>query len=283
MLSKSIQSILPDITFEEALEITKIYSASGKLISGEIVRKRPFRTPHHTISSASMVGGGKKPMVGEITLAHLGVLYLDELAEFKKDTLEALREPLEDKKVTINRMNYTIEYPCNFMLIASMNPCPCGYYGSTKTECTCSDMQRKKYFQKISGPFIDRIDLKVEALDIEYKKIANIQYNKKENSEKVKERVNKAKKIQIERYKDEKISSNSELTTDLIKKFCEVDKYSNLLLEQAFNKFNLSIRGYNKILKVARTIADLEAEEKINEKHIAEAIQYRCQEIINGN
>ncbi|MBQ3415157.1 MAG: YifB family Mg chelatase-like AAA ATPase [Clostridia bacterium] len=283
ILSKTISSILPDLSFEEALEITQIYSASGKLKDGEIICTRPFCAPHHTISTSSMIGGGKKPMPGEITLAHFGVLYLDELAEFKKDTLEALREPLQDKRIMINRVNYNLEYPSNFMLIASMNPCPCGYYGSIKKECTCTALQRKKYIEKISGPFLDRIDLKAYAMEIEYEKISKQYKNNGETSKSVKQRVTRAREIQNDRYKNEKINTNSELTSELIQRYCEIDNYSNSLLRQAYDKFNLSIRGYNKILKVARTIADLEETEKINVKHIAEAIQYRCQENENGS
>lgn len=276
LLSKSVQSILPDISFEEALELTKIYSVFGKLKNGEIINKRPFRMPHHTISTAGMIGGGKKPKIGEITLAHFGILYLDELAEFKKDTLEALREPLEDKKIIITRTNYILEYPSNFMLLASMNPCSCGFYGSKKNTCTCTETQRKKYFHKISGPFLDRIDLKVEVLDVEYKKISKSEEYVSEKSIDIKKRVNNAKQIQLERYKNENIISNSELTPDLIKRFCKIDSESSMLLEQAYYKFNLSVRGYNKILRIARTIADLEGENVIKTKHIAEAIQYRC-------
>lgn len=267
---------MPDISFEEALELTKIYSVFGKLKNGEIIDKRPFRMPHHTISTAGMLGGGKKPKIGEITLAHFGILYLDELAEFKKDTLESLREPLEDKKITITRTNYVLEYPSNFMLLASMNPCSCGFYGSKKNKCTCTETQRKRYFHKISGPFLDRIDLKVDVLDVEYKKISKSEEYVSEKSIDIKKRVNNAKQIQLKRYKNENIISNSELTPDLIKKFCKIDSESSMLLEQAYYKFNLSVRGYNKILKIARTIADLEGEDLIKTKHIAEAIQYRC-------
>ena len=278
ILSKSIQSILPNLSFEEALEITQIYSVSGKLKDKEIISTRPFRAPHHTISTNSMVGGGKKPIPGEITLSHLGVLYLDELAEFKKDTLESLREPLQDKKININRINYNVEYPSNFMLVASMNPCPCGYYGSMKKECICTALQRRKYIEKISGPFLDRIDLKTYAMEIEYEKISKFHRENIEKSKDVRKRVMQARKIQNDRYKNEKINTNSELTSELIKKYCKIDNESNLLLKQAYDKFNLSIRGYNKILKVARTIADLDEEENIKINHIAEAIQYRCQE-----
>lgn len=272
-MAKSIQSILPDLTVQEALELTKIYSISGNLRNKKIMSNRPFRTPHHTISRISMIGGGKVPMPGEITLAHLGVLFLDELPEFKKSTLESMREPLEDGRVTINRVNQIFEYPCKFMLIASMNPCPCGFYGSKENECTCGEKDRKRYIQKISGPFLDRIDMKVEAMQVKYEKISSNM--KIETSKDVKVRVDCAKRIQINRYKLENIFSNSELTPDLIKKYCKVDNTSTELLKRAFNKFKLTIRGYNKILKVARTIADLDNKEEIEFQHIAEAIQYR--------
>lgn len=273
LLAKSVESILPDLTVNEALELTKIYSVSGNLKDKKIMANRPFRNPHHTISAVSMIGGGKVPIPGEITLAHLGVLFLDELPEFKKSTLEAMREPLEDKKVTINRVNQILEYPCKFMLIASMNPCPCGFYGDKEKECTCKEKDIKKYIQKISGPFMDRIDIKVEAMQVKYEKISS-KINV-ETSKQIKIRINNARKLQIERYEYDNIFSNSELTPNLIKKYCYIDKSSSELLKQAYNKFKLSIRAYNKILKVARTIADLDNKQQIEIKHIAEAIQYR--------
>ena len=273
LLAKSVESILPDLTVNEALELTKIYSVSGNLKDKKIMANRPFRNPHHTISAVSMIGGGKVPIPGEITLAHLGVLFLDELPEFKKSTLEAMREPLEDNKVTINRVNQILEYPCKFMLIASMNPCPCGFYGDKEKECTCKEKDIKKYIQKISGPFMDRIDIKVEAMQVKYEKISS-KINV-ETSKQIKIRINNARKLQIERYKYDNIFSNSELTPNLIKKYCYIDKSSSELLKQAYNKFKLSIRAYNKILKVARTIADLDNKQQIEIKHIAEAIQYR--------
>lgn len=274
MLATRITSILPDLTFEEALEITKINSISGNLNKNMgIVNYRPFRNPHHTISPTSMVGGGKIPMPGEISLAHHGVLFLDELPEFKRESLEVLRGPLEDRNITISRLHSVITYPANFMLVASMNPCPCGYYGSSDKECTCSSKVVRRYLNKVSGPLLDRIDIHIEVKPVKYSKL-----NAKERietSNEIKFRVNKARKIQIERYKNEKIFSNSELTSNMLEKYCELDEGSRKLLEIAFEKLKLSARAYSKILKIARTIADLEEKEKIEQKHIAEAIQYR--------
>ncbi len=274
MLAKRLPSILPDMTIEESLEVSKIYSIVG-LTSQEIplIETRPFRNPHHTITMASLIGGGKNPKPGEISLAHLGILFLDELAEFKKETLELLRGPLEEKKVIINRLNASIIYPCNFMFIASMNPCPCGYYGSEYKECTCNNEQIKKYLGKISGPLLDRIDIHIEVKNVKYQQLNN--NNPEEKSEIIKKRVNKARKIQTERYKKENIYSNSELTQNLINKYCKINNTSKILLEQAFNKLGLTARAHSRILKVARTIADLEEKEEITEEHIAEAIQYR--------
>ncbi len=273
MLARRITTILPDMNFEETLEVTKIHSIAGITNKNKIVLKRPFRSPHHTISKVALVGGGKTAKPGEISLAHRGVLFLDELPEFNKSTLEVLRGPLEDRKVLISRVNANYEYPSNFMLIASMNPCPCGYYGSNEKECTCSSRDIEKYMHKISGPLLDRIDIQVEVSGVDYKKIAKV--NKEEKSEDIKKRVNKARKIQEERYKEFNIFSNSELTPKLMDKYCELDEDSRELLEKAFTKLNLSTRAYNRILKVARTIADLSEREKINKNDIAEAIQYR--------
>ena len=274
MLARRLPSILPDLTFEEALEITKIHSISGKLNSQNgIITQRPFRSPHHTISPTSMVGGGRIPQPGEISLAHYGVLFLDELPEFNRNTLEVLRGPLEDRIIAISRVYSAVVYPANFMLIASMNPCPCGYYGSSEKECTCSKNIIERYLGKISGPLLDRIDIHIEVKAVKYQKLQ--QDSIAEKSAVIKERVNKARNIQNERYKKEKIFSNSELTPKMIEKYCELNKSSKKLLEIAFEKLGLSARAYHKILKVARTIADLEGREKIEEKHIAEAIQYR--------
>ncbi len=274
MLARRLPSILPELSFNEALEITKIYSIVG-LTSKEtpLILKRPFRSPHHTITSVSLVGGGKNPKPGEISLAHYGVLFLDELPEFNKNTLEVLRGPLEDRIVTISRLNASITYPCNFMLIASMNPCPCGYYGSNEKECCCKPDQIKKYRNKISGPLLDRIDLHIEVNGVKYEKLQSTK--KEETSETIRKRVNKARKIQITRYKKYNIYSNSELTPSLIEKFCKLNSECKKILEISFEKLGLSARAYSRILKVARTIADLEESKEIKQKHLAEAIQYR--------
>ena len=274
MLARRLPSILPELSFNEALEITKIYSIVG-LTSKEnpLILKRPFRSPHHTITSVSLVGGGKNPKPGEISLAHYGVLFLDELPEFNKNTLEVLRGPLEDRKVTISRLNASITYPCNFMLVASMNPCPCGYYGSKDKECCCKPDQIKKYRNKISGPLLDRIDLHIEVNGVKYKKLQSTK--KEEDSETIRKRVNKARKIQIIRYKKYNIYSNSELTPQLIEKFCKLNAECKKILEISFERLGLSARAYSRILKVARTIADLDESKDIQQKHLAEAIQYR--------
>ena len=272
MMAKRLPTILPDLTFEESLEITKIHSISGKLGENTFITERPFRSPHHTISANGLIGGGKIPKPGEISLAHYGVLFLDELLEFNRNTLEVLRGPLEDKNVTISRVGASLTYPCNFMLIASMNPCPCGYLGSKEKECICTQKQKENYRAKLSGPLLDRFDLHMQVASVDYKKLES---NEEENSDKIQARVNKARKIQIERYKEYCIYSNAELTPKLMQKHCKLDKESNEILNQAFEKLNLSARAYSKILKVARTIADLEEKENIEKKHIIEAIQYR--------
>ncbi len=274
MLARRIPTILPDMTIDEVLEVTKIYSIVG-LTSKEtpLISNRPFRSPHHTVTPVSLVGGGKNPKPGEISLAHNGVLFLDELPEFNRNSLEVLRGPLEDRKITISRLNSTITYPCNFMFIASMNPCPCGYFGSKEKECKCKPEQIRKYINKISGPLLDRIDIHIEVAGIKFSKL---QSDKKvENSKEIKNRVNKARKIQIERYKEYNIYSNAELTPKLIEKFCKLNVASKIILEKAFKKLGLSPRAYGRILKVARTIADLESQTEISQKHLAEAIQYR--------
>lgn len=273
MLSRRITTILPDMNFEEMLEVTKIHSVAGMTKKGGLIFERPFRSPHHTASKISLIGGGKEAKPGEISLAHRGILFLDELPEFNKNTLEVLRIPLEDRKVLISRVNNSCEYPANFMLIASMNPCPCGYYGSREKECTCSSNDIDRYIHKISGPLLDRIDIQVEVQGVEYTKIRdNI---KGETSKKIKQRVNKARKIQEKRYENFNIFSNAELTPKLMQKYCLIDSDSKELLNQAFKKLNLSTRAYNRILKVARTIADLRGSGNIEKQDIAEAIQYR--------
>lgn len=274
MIAKRIPSILPDLTFEEALDVTKIHSISGMLDNNiGIVTTRPFRSPHHTISPTSMIGGGRNPKPGEISLAHNGVLFLDELPEFNRTTLEVLRGPLEDKNVTISRLYSKVEYPSNFMLIASMNPCPCGYYGSEEKSCNCSGQAIEKYLNRISGPLLDRIDLHVEVKPVKYEKLNS--EIKPETSEKIKKRVNNARRIQYIRYEGTGIYSNAELTPQMIEKYCQIDEQSKKILEQAFRKLGLSARAYSRILKVARTIADLESKENIERQHILEAIQYR--------
>ena len=274
MLAKRIPSILPDLTFDEALEITKIHSIAG-LVSKDIsiLLTRPFRSPHHTITINSLIGGGSVPKPGEISLAHYGVLFLDELPEFNKNTLEVLRGPLEDGEVTISRLNASLTYPCNFMFVASMNPCPCGYYGSKGKECTCSSEMITRYMGKISGPLLDRIDIQVEVTPVKYQKLEGSE--KLETSEEIKKRVNKARKLQVERYHEYGIFSNSELTPKLLDVFCKLDDKAKDIIKNAFDRLGLSARGYDRILKVARTIADLDGADSIEPRHIAEAIQYR--------
>ena len=274
MLAGCLPSILPKLNFEEALEITKIHSISGLLSNDDpLVSTRPFRSPHHTITQTSLVGGGKNPKPGEISLAHYGVLFLDELTEFNKSTLELLRGPLEDRFVTISRLNSTVTYPCNFMFVASMNPCPCGYFGSIDKECSCTESQIQKYINKISGPLLDRIDIHIEVESVKYDKLESNSLS--ESSEVIRERVNKARSLQLDRYKDYNIFSNSELTPKLINKYCKLSSESKKVLRNAFDNLGLSARAYNRILRVARTIADLDNSINIKTCHLAEAIQYR--------
>lgn len=273
MMAKRIVTILPELTMEEAMEVTKIHSISGQLERDGIIMNRPFIMPHHTVPISTMIGGGRVPQPGEISLAHCGVLFLDELTEFNRSILESLREPLENREVTINRLSGNYRYPCNFMFVASMNPCPCGYYGDEEKECKCTPQEIHRYLRKISGPLLDRIDIQVEVQRPKYKKIASKE--KVESSAEIQERVNKARQLQLVRYKNYQIHSNAEITTKMITEFCHLDNKSEELLQNAFIKFRLSVRAYEKILKVARTIADLDEKENIEVKHIAEAIQYR--------
>ena len=274
MMAKCFPSILPDLTFEESLEVTKIHSVAGVLdLNKGIVVERPFRSPHHTATLIALTGGGLKAKPGEISLAHNGILFLDEMPEYSRNTIETLRQPMEDGYITVARNALTVQYPANFNLVASMNPCPCGYYGSTTQECKCTPAAIHKYLSKISGPLMDRIDLHIEVDAIKYEELT--QYELEESSEEIKKRVNKARQIQIERFKDSKIYSNSNMSEKEFKEHCSLDKDCTELLETAFKKLNLSARAYNRILKVARTIADLEGEEKIQKAHILEAIQYR--------
>ena len=273
MMAKRVKTILPDLTFKESLEITKIYSVSGHMKNQYLITNRPFRSPHHTISANALIGGGRTPKPGEISLSHLGVLFLDELPEFNRNVLEVLRGPLEDKIVNISRVGASVTYPCNFMLVASMNPCPCGYFGSSEKECKCTEFQIKNYRNKISGPILDRIDLVVQVSNLKYDKFSN---SEEESSEKIKKRVNTARKKQEERYKNYDIFCNSELTIKLQNKFCKISDSSKEILKKAQEKMNLSSRGISKILKVSRTIADLENANNIRDEHILEALQYRC-------
>lgn len=274
MLSKRVPGILPPLTFEESMEVTKIYSVCS-LVSKEhpMIVKRPFRALHHTASTVSIIGGGTKAMPGEISLAHNGVLFLDELPEFKREALEVLRQPLEDKKINVTRVSRSAEYPCNFMIIAAMNPCPCGYYGSHIKECSCTLDQIKKYQKKISGPLLDRIDIQIEVPSVNYDEIASLE--KAESSQTIRDRVIRAREIQKMRYQDEGILTNAELTAPLVKKYCVLTQDAQNMIKQAFSVLGLTARGYDKIIKVARTIADLEESELIQMHHLAEAISYR--------
>lgn len=274
MLAQRMPSILPDLSFDEALEVTKIYSIAGLLPKDQpLILNRPFRSPHHTISSAGLSGGGSTPKPGELSLAHNGILFLDELPEFRRDSLEVLRQPLEDGNVTISRVNATLTYPCNIMLIASMNPCKCGYFGDSRRQCTCTPTQVNRYRSRISGPLLDRIDIQVEVSNVDYEDLSSTENS--ETSAEIKKRVNKTRKLQLERYKDYNIYSNSQLDAGMLKKFCPLGEEENAILRAAFDNLGLSARAHSRILKVARTIADLEGSENIKSEHIAEAIQYR--------
>ena len=274
MLAQRMPSILPDLSFDEALEVTKIHSIAGLLPKDQpLILNRPFRSPHHTISSAGLSGGGSTPKPGELSLAHNGILFLDELPEFRRDSLEVLRQPLEDGNVTISRVNATLTYPCNSMLIASMNPCKCGYFGDSRRQCTCTPTQVNRYRSRISGPLLDRIDIQVEVSNVDYDDLSSTENS--ETSAEIKKRVNKTRKLQLERYKDYNIYSNSQLDAGMLKKFCPLGEEENAILRAAFDNLGLSARAHSRILKVARTIADLEGSENIKSEHIAEAIQYR--------
>ena len=273
MLAKRLITILPQLTLEEAIEITKIHSISGNLKNDGLMTIRPFRMPHHTVPVSTIIGGGRIPKPGEISLAHNGILYFDELSEYNKNVLESLREPIENKEININRLNGTYKFPARFMFVASMNPCNCGYYGDEEKECKCTKIEMQRYLNKISGPLLDRIDIQIRVKRLKYEKI--VENKTSETSEIIRERVNRARNIQLERYKKYHIYSNADMTRNMIEQYCKLDKTSEKLLHNAFEKLFLSVRAYEKILKVARTIADLENEENINYKHIAEAIQYR--------
>ncbi len=275
MIAKRIPTLLPSMSFEESVETTKIWSVSGLVKAGEsLITDRPFRSPHHTTSSVALIGGGSYPKPGEVSLAHNGVLFLDELTEFKRDVLEVLRQPLEDKIVTVSRAKNTLTFPASFMLIASMNPCPCGNYGSDK-ECTCNPYQVKKYRAKISGPLMDRIDIQVEVPALKIDEITSNNDVVTETSAQIKERVIKARNIQYDRFKGRNIYCNAQMGPKEIKKYCILEDKSQAMLQTAIEKLGFSARAYDRILKVARTIADLNESDTINTTHIAEAIKYR--------
>ena len=275
MMAKRLPSILPPLSLAESLETTQIHSVAGKLSkNSSLISQRPFRSPHHTISEAALVGGGINPMPGEISLAHNGILFADELPEFSKHTLEVLRQPLEDRVITISRAKYSVEYPCNFQFIASMNPCPCGYYGDPTHRCVCTPGQIQKYMNKISGPLLDRIDIHCEITPVPFKDISKAQPG--EPSAAIRERVIKARDIQTARYKDFKgIHCNAQMTERMLHQFAEPDASSMDMLRMAMERLKLSARAYSRILKVARTIADLDGSEQVQLPHIAEAVGYR--------
>ncbi|MEI6524061.1 MAG: YifB family Mg chelatase-like AAA ATPase [Bacteroidota bacterium] len=275
MLAKRLPTILPPLTLQEALETTKIHSVAGKMQNNSsLITVRPFRSPHHTISDVALVGGGGFPQPGEISLAHHGVLFLDELPEFKRTVLEVMRQPLEDRVVTISRAKFSIEYPASFMLVASMNPCPCGFYNHPEKECVCPPGTVQKYLNRISGPLLDRIDLHVEVTPVSFSELTKTQ--KSERSESVRERVIAARNLQLDRFSNEEgVFSNAQMGAQLLQKISTIDEAGKSLLNVAMKKLGLSARAYDRILKVARTIADLESSVKIETHHLAEAIQYR--------
>jgi magnesium chelatase family protein len=275
MLAKRIPTIIPPLTLHEALETTKIHSVAGK-IDGEtsLMTKRPFRSPHHTISDVALVGGGGFPQPGEISLAHNGVLFLDELPEFQRSVLEVMRQPLEDRVITISRAKFTVEYPASFMLISSMNPCPCGFYNHPEKDCVCAPGNIQRYLNKISGPLLDRIDIHIEVVPVSYDELSEVR--PAESSENIRNRVMAARDKQSERFKNkDQVYCNAQMSSKLIREHCEIDTAGKTLLKKAMEKLGLSARAYDRILKVSRTIADLEGKENIQSYHLAEAIQYR--------
>ncbi len=276
MLAKRLPTILPPLTFEEALETTKIHSVAGILPKDKaLITERPFRSPHHTVSDAALIGGGSIPRPGEVSYAHHGVLFLDELPEFKKNVLEVMRQPLEDSKVTISRSKMSVEFPANFMLAAAMNPCPCGYYTDPTKECTCTPAQIQKYMARISGPLLDRIDIHIEVPAVKYKELSSEIQGEK--SETIRQRVVKARQIQLKRFEGLKnIYCNADMGSRELRRFCRLDSQCNKLLKMAMTRLGFSARAYDRIIKVSRTIADLEASENILPQHISEAIQYRA-------
>jgi magnesium chelatase family protein len=276
MLAKRLPSILPPMNLHEALETTKIHSVAGKLAdNSSLVATRPFRSPHHTISDVALVGGGKIPQPGEISLANNGVLFLDELPEFQRTVLEVMRQPLEERKVTISRANFTVDYPSSFMLVASMNPCPCGYFNHPEKECICAPGTVQRYLSRISGPLLDRIDIHIEVTPVSFDELASQERNN-EPSDAVRERVEKARDIQIERFEEQDdVHCNAQMPNNQVKQVCQISKPGQILLKNAMERLNLSARAYDRILKVSRTIADLANMVNIEIEHLAEAIQYR--------
>lgn len=273
MLSKRIPSILPPISFEEALETTKIHSVAGFTDARGLLTTRPFRSPHHTISDAGLIGGGAIPKPGEVSLAHNGVLFLDELPEFERNVLEVLRQPLEDQRVTISRASMSLTFPSSFMLVAAMNPCPCGYFNDPTRECKCSPPQIQRYISKISGPLLDRIDIHIDVPAVKVSELSAKEAG--EGSAEIRQRVNQARKIQQQRFNGEHVFCNAQMTSRLIRKYCQLSPGSQSLLERAINKYGLSARAYDRILKVSRTIADLAGVEQIADEFISEAVQFR--------
>ena len=274
MLARRMPTILPPLTFEEAIEISQIYSVAGLLPPKKgLITTRQFRSPHHTTSSVALIGGGTFPKPGEISLAHYGVLFLDELPEYHRDVLEVLRQPLEDGVVNISRVKGSISYPARFMLIAAMNPCPCGYLGDRVKNCTCTPYQIQKYRSKISGPLWDRFDIHIEVPRLTPDELSGLRVGEK--SEAIRKRVEKGRMIQVERYKKERIFTNAQLSSRLIKKYCILLEEGRLFMKQASEKLSLTARGYDRILKLSRTIADLDGKDDIEIPHLAEAIQYR--------
>jgi magnesium chelatase family protein len=275
MLAKRLPSILPPLSLDESLETTKIHSVAGKMSKNTaLVSVRPFRNPHHTISDVALVGGGSYPQPGEISLSHNGVLFLDELPEFKRNVLEVLRQPMEERQITISRSKLSVQYPASFMLVAAMNPCPCGYYNHPSVSCTCQPGSVSKYLNKISGPLLDRIDIQIEVVPVPFKELSAMRDG--EPSVVIRERVLRARKIQQERFKDiEYIHCNAQMTPKMLKEYCKIGESGINLLKRAMEKLGLSARAYDRILKVSRTIADLEASENIENSHLAEAIGYR--------
>jgi len=275
MLAKRLPSILPPLNLHEALETTKIHSVSGLMgANSSLISVRPFRAPHHTISDVALVGGGTYPQPGEISLAHNGVLFLDELPEFKRTVLEVMRQPMENREITISRAKFSVDYPASFMLIAAMNPCPCGYYNHPEKACVCAPGVVRKYLNRISGPLLDRIDIHIEVTPVPFRELSKI--SKSENSKTVRERVIKAREIQSIRFRDEKnIYSNAQMSTRMLNKYCQISEQGKDLLKNAMERLGLSARAYDRILKVSRTIADLDNSESISNEHLSEAINYR--------